>query len=276
MASDFNAIMAELQGLLKEAEEGSGPAELGGSVVNGLTGAVGANSKAQEVKGDVSFQDPHKDVGALKRPDKESEYPDPIRSPNGGSSSPVMPRSSVGDESLDMEDKPEKRASLKLKRILNNIDSFLGTQVKQASVSSTLGSLEDMELKKAAAFQQGRRAALEYLQMLKKAEDDAPKNSPEHRGDLAETAVGQLVPRSDPHQASDNKSPESEPSQPEFGKAKKHDQGNVHLDDTLEAQASILVRKAQLMDEFEKAAYSKDERALNKAKAKIFDFLANN
>lgn len=277
MAKDFEGIMQELGALIKEAESSqAGPAEIGGSVVNGMTGAVGANALAQDVKGDASLRHPHKDGDVMERPDKESEYPDRIRTPNGGSSSSKPKKSEIGDDDLRMEDKPEKRASLRAIRILDTVDSILDDYVEKRA-STVEENVTQLNLQKAASFEAGRDAARRYLEKMSADQNsEALKNSPEHRGDLADTAPGALIPRSDPHNTSDGKSPESEPSQTQYSKAKSQEQGNDHVDDTLQSQASLLLAKAELMDELEKAARSQDLAAQAIAKAKIFDFLKAN
>lgn len=276
MAKNFEGIMQELGELIKEAEANqAGPAEIGGSVVNGMTGVVGANAPAKDVKGDASLRHPHKDGDVMQRPNKESEYPDPIRNPNGGRESQKVKKSEIGDDDLRMEDKPEKKAALRSIRILDTVDEILDDIVeKKAAVMDE--SLDQLALQKSAAFISGQEAAQRYLALTKQAMEqngEALKNSPEHRGDLADTAVSKLIPRSDPHAVSDGKSPESEPSQTQYRKAKSQDQGNAHVEDTLEAKASLALMKAQLMDELEKAARSQDPAAELIAKANIIDFI---
>lgn len=271
MAIDFQNMMLELSELVKEAEE-AGPADIGGSVVNGMTGVVGSNALAKDVPGDASLRHPHKDGDVMKRPNKESEYPDRIRQPGGGRDSQKPKKSEIGDDDLRMEDKPEKRAALRAMRILDNIEDYIEGELNKNAETTLEEAVDQASLQKAASFELGTAAARRYLEKLAK-EDGPLKNSPEHRGDLADTAVSQLVPRSDPHEASDNKSPESDPSQTKYEKASNQDQGNAHVEDTLQAKASLTLRKAQLMDELEKASRAQDPAQVLQVKAKIYDFV---
>ena len=272
--------MGELTSLLKQGAEGPSddPSLTGGGpdIVNKEKGEIGSSTSMipAEAKGDVSLRLPHKDGDTLTY-DKENAYPDRQRKPMNSSNE--IEKSKIGDNDMGLEDAPaEKKAAYRAQRLLSSIDSLLSENLnKQASANNLYNQVDQLALQKAASFDAGRAAAREWAEYITKfAEDDGPlENSKEHRGDLADTAVSRLIPRSDPHNVSDNKSPEAEPSTSGDKKAPPLMQGNDHVDDTLEAKAEVAIVKAHLYDELLKAAAAEDEAAIAIAKANIVDFL---
>lgn len=273
--------MGELTSLLKQGMPSDDPKLVGGGsdIVNGQVGEVGSstNTIPEEAKGDVSLRLPHKD-GDVVSYDKENRYPSRIRNPD--SSSQKIEKSKLGDDNMGLEDKPEKRAAIVAQRLMNDVDDYVNNYLKKQSSVPEMNLQESMDqiaLQKAAAFESGR----EFIRaILKKAEEaeggDGPlENSKEHRGDLADTAVGRLVPRSDPHKVSDNKSAETDPSSSGDKKAPKHMQGNAQVDSTLMSKAELELAqlKSDLFEDFQKAAQADDAAALAIAKANIYDFL---
>lgn len=279
MRRNFNEIMGELTSLLKQGAEGPSddPSLTGGGpdIVNKEKGEIGSSTSMipSEAQGDVSLRLPHKDGDTLTY-DKENAYPDRQRNPKNSSNE--LKKSMIGDDDMGLEDAPaEKKAAFRAQRLLASIDSLIEDNLnKQASAPRLQQQVDTLALQKAASFEAGRAAAREWAQYITKFAEDGPlENSKEHRGDLADTAVGRLVPRSDPHEVSDNKSPEADPSSSGDIKAPKLMQGNDHVDDTLEAKAEVAIVKAHLYDELLKAAAAEDEAAMAIAKARIFDFL---
>jgi hypothetical protein len=275
MSRNFKEIMGELSSLLKQGMDDPELTGGGPDVVNKEKGEIGSSTTSipDEAKGDVSLRLPHKDGDTLTY-DKENAYPDRLRSPNG--STKEMPLSRIGDKDMGLEDAPsEKKAAVRAHRLLNSIDQLLAEGMQKQASHQTQEVYDSLALQKAASFEAGRAAAKQWASYITKvAEEDGPlENSKEHRGDLADTAVSRLIPRSDPHEVSDGKSPESEPSSSGDKKAPKLTQGNVHVDDTLESKAEVAIIKAQLYDELFKAAAAQDDAAMAMAKARIFDFL---
>jgi hypothetical protein len=279
MRRNFNEIMGELTSLLKQGEDDPQLTGGGPDVVNSEKGEIGSSTTKipGEAKGDVSLRLPHKDGDTLTY-DKENAYPDRQRNPD--SSSQELPKSMIGDDNMGLEDAPaEKKAAFRAQRLLNSIDFLLSDNLDKRASANLQRSMDTMALQKAASFEAGRAAAREWSDYITKFAEEAGggsgplDNSKEHRGDLADTAVGRLVPMTDPHNISDNKSPEAEPSTRGDKKAPALMQGNDHVDDTLEAKAAVAMIKAQLYDELYKAAAAQDEAALAIAKANIVDFL---
>jgi len=281
MRRNFNEIMSELTGLLnKQAMDDPSLTGGGPDIVNKEKGEVGASTTTipSEAKGDVSLRVPHKDGDVLSY-EKEKAYPDRLRNPD--SSSKELEKSRLGDDDMGLEDQPEKKAALMARRLLSNIDSLLNENLgKSASHNQIQHQVDALALQKAASFEAGREAASQWLDYIEKFAEDSDgesgpqSNSPSHRGDLEGTAVSRLIPATDPHDVSENKSPESEPSSSGDKKAPKLMQGNAQVDSSLgDKNAEVLILKAQLYDDFVKAAQVGDEAAMAIAKANMFDFI---
>jgi len=286
--SEFNNIMSELNQLLKEAETSAGDSgltgERGGSVIYGNKGEVGSSTQAisEKTSGDFSLHD------ALKygNPnDKEKEYQDDkhlVRhSPKKNAGKP-----NKNKKQLD-EDADAKQAAVNANRLLNTIDDLLSDQFIDKESSASLESyLDSIALNKAASYNAGNQFANDLISYIsKRAEEvgsgeDPRRNSENYSGDLAGTARSPMLDEDDPHNVADNASPEAAPAsenqitapKAEQGKKPEHVKGDGD-EGSMERQASLAIQKAELMEEFEKAAYSRDQTEIALVKARIYDFL---
>jgi len=269
---NFNQIFDELDALLvKKASD-----ELDPVVVNGMRGARGTQSHkiSEKAKGDASLRYPRKDGDTITN-SKELDYPDPYRSPKKDSQE--IPQSTIGDKDLGMEDEPVKKAAYKARYLIDSIDKLINRQLDKKASAGVVEHFDQMALQKAAAYEEGKKAFGNWREYIDKYamdnESEAPKNSPEYRGDLADTAVGALIDRADPHSISDGKSPEAKPATSGDREASPLEKGKDHVDTELEAKASMLVMKATLYDNLLKAAEANDAQGVAQAKAYIVDFV---
>jgi hypothetical protein len=285
--SEFNNIMAELNQLLKEAETSAGDpgltGERGSSIVYGGKGEVGSSTQAikEKTSGDFSLHDPLK-YGNPN--DKEKEYQDASKlvrhSDKSGKGKPHKNK-----KMLD-EDADAKQAAVNANRLLNEIDELISDTFDKQASPSLETYLDSISLNKAASYGAGDQFANDLISYLsKRAEEvgsgeDTRRNSENYSGDLAGTARSPMLDEDDPHKVSDNASPEAAPAsenqiaapKAEPGKKPEHVKGDGDAG-SMERQAAAAIKKAELMEEFEKAAYSKDPVELAVVKAKIYDFV---
>jgi hypothetical protein len=288
--SEFNNIMAELNQLLKEAEGSADDPNLvgerGSSVVYGGKGEVGSSTQAVKEKtpGDFSLHDPLK-YG--KPNSKELEYQDNarlVRHSDGAGKGDAHKNKKMLDEDADA-----KQAAVNANRLLNTIDDLLSSEIDKQASPSLESYLDTVALNKAGSYSAGDQFASDLINYLKKkaeevgSGEDPRRNSENYVGDLADTARAPMLDDNDPHNVSDNASPEAEPSSEVNKVAPKAKLGDKQQDDLqgsagdkakmMEREASLVIRKAELMEEFEKAAYSRDPSELALVKAKIYDFV---
>ena len=290
--SEFNNIMADLNQLLKEAESSAGDpgltGERGSSIVYGEKGEVGSSTQAvkEQTAGDFSLHDPLK-YGNPN--DKEKEYQSAERLVRHSKSS-NNGKPNKNKKQLD-EDADAKQAAVNANRLLNTIDDLLSDDFLDKQSAPSLESyLDSIALNKAASYSSGDQFANDLISYLsKKAEEvgsseDSRRNSENYVGDLANTARSPMLDEDDPHNVSDNTSPEAEASTEVQKVAPKAQLGKNQRDDLqggsdtgsakmMERQAALVMRKAELLGEFEKAAYSQDPAEIAIVKAKIYDFI---
>jgi len=272
MNTNFNQIFEELDALLiKKASD-----ELDPVVVNGMRGSRGSQSHkiSEKAKGDASLRYPRKDGDTITSQSKPRDYPDPYRTPKKDSQE--IPQSMIGDKDMGMEDEP-KKAAYRARHLIDSIDKLISNQLDKRASVGVQDQVDQLALQKAAAYEQGQVAFSNWRNYIDKfaadRDNDAPTNSPEHRGDLADTAVATLIDRTDPHSASDGRSPEAKPASSGDKEAQKLQKGKDSVDAELEAKASMLMAKATLYDNLLKAAEANDSEAVVAAKADIVDFV---
>jgi len=268
--------MADLTGLLeKRAQEESANSLSGGGtpeIVHGVTAEqaeIGFSAPVPEEKkrGDVNLTNAHmRTEDMVENEDKESDYDDTVeRNPDTG---PGV-----------------KAASVIAKRLLGKIDRLLKTA--NTAVTPGMTKAKQQEKERELAKLAGRKVAKDYLAMLEKsAEEEVTSTSGPSEATKEGIAerVGETEEGLTPDQKvetieemahyldnADNESPEIGPGQPEFKKAEEGAPGKEPQE--IEATAALMVRKAYLYDELEKAAESGDPMAVAVAKAKIVDFL---